>query len=271
MPEIRLFHVLDFRFADVVDILLISVLLYYVFLLFRGTRAVQMVVGLVLVFVSWVLAQWFGLRGVVWLFSNVATLGILALVVVFQPEIRGALMRVGQAVGRFDWRMAFFRPDELEAIAKVIVDASVQMANKQQGALIVLEKYVGLRNYIESGTILNADLSKTLLDALFWNKAPLHDGAVIILRDKILAAGCQLPMPVGETDESLGMRHRAGKAITAETDALSIIVSEETGYISVAYRGNLRRKLNSKELTEEIKRHWQGFERKDKDAAEEEL
>jgi diadenylate cyclase len=258
MNAFKLFGVIDVRMADVLDVFLISVILYYVFLLFRGTRAVQMFFGSALLLVAWVLAQWWDLHTLVWLLSNVATLGIFAIVILFQPEIRGALTRIGQSASQTNFRSLFFHQSGLDSVTEAITAAIMDLSKNQFGALIVLEKRVGLRNYADTGEILNAKISTRLLRALFFPNSALHDGAVILNSTSIVAAGCILPLPTlaSEQDSGLGMRHRAAKALAAECDAMVIVVSEETGYISIAYRSTLRRKLSARELEEEIKRHW---------------
>lgn len=258
MNLFKLFGVIDVRFADLLDIFLVSIVAYYVFLLFRGTRAVQMFIGGGLLLIIWFLAQWWDLHTIVWLLSNLATLGIIALVILFQPEIRGALTRIGQSVARINLKTLFFHESGLDKVAKEIGTAVQDLAKNQFGALIVLEKRVGLRNYADTGELLNARISSRLLRALFFPNSALHDGAVIVNSHCIVAAGCILPLPAitSEQDSAYGMRHRAAKALAAESDALVIVVSEETGYISIAYRTSLRRKLSVKEVEEEIKRHW---------------
>lgn len=258
MVLFKLFDIIDVRLADVLDILLISIILYYVFLLFKGTRAVQMIVGGLLLILAWLLAQMWELNTLVWLLSNLATLGIVAIVILFQPEIRAALTRIGQAVSRADWRTLFFHSSGLDEVTDAIASAVQDLAKNRFGALIVLEKRVGLRNYADTGEILNAKISSRLLRSLFFPNSALHDGAVIVNSKHIVAAGCILPMPTGngEGDAGYGMRHRAAKALAAECDAIVLIVSEETGTISIAYRNNLRRKLSIAEVKEEIKRHW---------------
>ena len=254
----KLFGTIDVNLSDILDILLISCLVYCFFLLFKGTRAVQMFFGVGSVAIAWFFAQLFDLRGLTWLIGSLGALGVVAIVIVFQPEIRGALTRIGQIANVFSLKTVFFRPSGLEEITEKIVDAILELQKRTHGALIVLEKRVGLKSYVDSGEILGADFSKKLLCTLFYPGTPLHDGAVIILRDKILAAGCVLPMPTGAAaaEQSGGMRHRAAKQCAAETDALVIVVSEETGYISIAYRGNFRTRQSKRELEEEIKRHW---------------
>ena len=149
-------------------------------------------------------------------------------------------------------------PERLELVAEEIGAAVQDLAKNQFGALIVLENRVGLRNYADTGELLNARISSRLLRALFFPNSALHDGAVILNSQRIVAAGCILPLPAitSEQDSGYGMRHRAAKALAAESDAMVIVVSEETGYISIAYRTSLRRKLSVKEVEEEIKRHW---------------
>lgn len=258
MNPFKLFGVIDVRIADILDIFLITIVAYYVFLLFRGTRAVQMFVGGGLLLVAWIFAQWWELHTVVWLLSNLATLGIVAIVILFQPEIRGALTRIGQSASKANLKTLFFHQSGLEIVANEIGTAIQDLSKNQFGALIVLEKRVGLRNYADTGEILNARISARLLRSLFFPNSALHDGAVILNSKSIVAAGCILPLPTvtSESDSGLGMRHRAAKALAAECDAMVIVVSEETGYISIAYRSTLRRKLSVKEVEEEIKRHW---------------
>lgn len=259
MVLFKLFDIIDVRMADILDILLISVILYYIFLLFRGTRAAQMIFGAFLLILAWLIAQWWELHTLVWTLSNLATLGIIALVILFQPEIRSALTRIGQSVSKFDFKNILFHTSGLDEITQKICSAVQDLAKTKTGALIVLEKRVGLKNYVDTGELLEAKISTRLLRALFFPNSALHDGAVIVNSKSIVAAGCILPMPTGnaEGDAGYGMRHRAAKALAAESDALVIVVSEETGKISTAYRNNLRRGLTIKELRAEIIRHWQ--------------
>jgi diadenylate cyclase len=254
----KLFGIINVRFSDIIDILLISFIAYCFFLIFKGTRAVQMFLGVVSVIVAWYFAQLFDLRGLVWLISSLGALGVVAIVIVFQPEIRGTLTRIGQMANVFSIKTVFFKQSGLDEITEKIVDSVLELQKRMSGALIVLEKRVGLKTYMDSGEIINGAFSKKLLCSIFCSETPLHDGAVFISRDKILAAGCVLPMPTGAAaaEQSGGMRHRAAKALAMETDALIIVVSEETGYISIAYRNNFRTRQSKKELEEEIKRHW---------------
>jgi diadenylate cyclase len=220
-----------------------------------------MFLGLALVVLAWFFSLFFDLRGLARLIGGLGTLGLVAIIIVFQPELRGMLTRIGDIANVFSIKTIFFRSSGLEEITEKIVDAVLELQKKAHGALIVLEKRVGLRSYMDSGEVINGNFSKKLLCTLFYPGTPLHDGAVIVSRDKILAAGCVLPMPTGAAAVELsgGMRHRAAKALAAETDALVIVVSEETGFISIAYRGSFRTRQSRKELEEEIKRHWKEF------------
>lgn len=252
----RLFEIIQIRLADLMDIFFVSVVFYYLFLLFRGTRAVQMFFGCAFLIILWMVASWWGLHGVTWLFSNLATVGLVALVIIFQPEMRGALTRIGQMISQADLRKVFFHTSGMDKVLSEIITAVQDLARNNYGALIVIEKRVGLRNFMDTGEHLEARVSSQLLRTIFFPNTPLHDGAVIIRRDRVAAAGCILPLPVGaEQDSGMGMRHRAARALASESDALVITVSEETGFISVAYRNTFRRKLTIKELEGEIKRH----------------
>ena len=258
MELFTLFDIIPVRMADILDILLVSILAYYVFYLFRGTRAVQMLFGGAILLIIWFIAKWWELHTVTWLLSNLATLGIIAVVILFQPEIRSALTRIGQMISRLNLRSLFFHAKALDQITEALSSAVQDLAKNRYGALIVLEKRVGLKNYADTGEYLHAKISSRLLRSLFFPNSALHDGAVIVNYEEIVAAGCILPMPTSsDTESGYGMRHRAAKALAAECDAMVIVVSEETGIISIAYRNSLRRRLSIKELEEEIKRHWQ--------------
>ena len=256
MFDFKALGVIDFRLADLLDITLVSVFFYYLFLLFRGTRAVQMFFGFAVLLLGWFVAHWWELPGVEWLFSNLATVGLVALVILFQPEMRGALTRIGGLVSTIDIRRVFFHSSVAETVIHEIVEAVMDLARNNYGALIVVEGQVGLRNFADTGQEIDAKVSSRLLRSLFFPNSPLHDGAVIITADRIKAAGCILPLPTStEQDPGFGMRHRAARALASESDAVVVVVSEETASISIAYRNNFRRKLSLRELEEELRRH----------------
>jgi diadenylate cyclase len=226
--------------VDVIDILLVSYLLYRLFSLMHGTRAASMVFGLISLFILSVIAQWFNLIAVNWLVSSLRTVWVIAFVILFQPELRRALANVGQnrILGRF------LRVSESGVIPE-IVRAAQQLAEKRVGALIVLEKDMGLKHYAETGTAVDAKVTAELLGTIFTPPSPLHDGAVIVQNDRVVAAGCILPLTQDQRiSQALGTRHRAALGLSEETDAIVIVVSEETGTIGYAVGGKLHRKVD---------------------------
>ncbi|HWR16125.1 MAG TPA: diadenylate cyclase CdaA [Terriglobales bacterium] len=232
---------------DFLDILLVAVLIYQFLLLIRGTRAVPVLVGVASLGVAFYLAHVAELRTVNFIFGTLLPYAIFALIVVFQNEIRHALARIGR-------RFTFSRAVQgmQEAYDDIVLAANL-FSQSQTGALIVIEREIGLRTYIESGVPLDANLSYDLLATIFRPSAPLHDGAVIVQKDRIAAAACFLPLSMNPVlSTQLGTRHRAGIGITEETDAIAVIVSEETGYISLAVGGNVERDITVEYLRERL-------------------
>ncbi len=225
---------------DVLDVIIVSYLLYRLFSLMRGTRAVHMFFGLMVLFMLSVVAQWLNLSAVNWIISSLRTVWVIAFVIIFQPELRRALASVGQ--NRVLRR--FVNVAESGVIPEVI-KAAQNMAERKIGALIVLEKDMGLKNYIETGTRVDAKVTDELLHTIFTPPSPLHDGAVIIQNDRVIAAGCILPLTQDHrAATALGTRHRAALGLSEESDAFVIVVSEETGSISYAEGGKLHRKVD---------------------------
>jgi diadenylate cyclase len=225
-------------FWDLVQILVVAFLFYRLLLLWAGTRAIQMLLGLIVLFAVYALAEILQLELIRYLLQAVFIYGPLAAIVIFQPELRSALTRLGQS--RF-WRY-FSRPQASSEIIQVVVQAAEVLARKRIGAIIAVEREVGLEEYARRGSPVHAPVSAELLEAVFTRYGPLHDGAVVVRGESILAARCILPLtqfPV--TDRSLGTRHRAAIGLSEETDAVVIVVSEETGAISLAQRGRLER------------------------------
>lgn len=232
---------------DVADILIVAYVIYTAILLIRGTRAVQMLIGLFVVVLAYLVAQALGLVTLNWLLTNVINYLVLIIIILFQHDIRRALTQVG--------RNPFFSQGNVEAPAVIeeIVMACVNMANRRIGALIAIERRTGLNDYIEIGVTLDAEVSKELLLSIFAPRSPLHDGAVIIQQGRIAAAGCFLPLTVNpEVPKSLGTRHRAALGLTEESDAVVIVVSEETGSISLVVEGNIRHNLDAITLRSEL-------------------
>ncbi len=233
---------------DAIDIAIVSFLLYHLFALMRGTRAVHMFFGLIVLFLLSVIAEWMNLIAVNWLISSLRTAWLIAFVIIFQPELRRALSMLGQ--NRLLNR--FVRVRQSHVIPEV-VKAVQEMAEKKVGALIVLEKDMGLKNYVETGTPVDARVSAELIEALFTRPSPLHDGAIVIQNDRVVAAGCTLPLSQDQrTAQALGMRHRAALGLSEETDALVVVVSEESGTVSYAYDGKLYRKIDLATLKNEL-------------------
>ncbi|MCK4538845.1 MAG: diadenylate cyclase CdaA [Candidatus Krumholzibacteria bacterium] len=233
---------------DILDIIIVAFLFYRLFLLFRGTRATQMFIGLFLLIILSFVAQWLNLNALNWILSSLKTVWVIAFVILFQPELRKALTQMGQ--NRF---IGMFLKVEESGTISEIVRACHQLTQKGLGAIIVIEQDVGLRNYIETGTSLDAKVTSDLLVTVFTPPSPLHDGAVIIEKNRVLAAGCILPLSQNpRLGRALGTRHRAGLGLSEETDAITIIVSEETSMISLARSGKLKRKLDINSLRNEL-------------------
>lgn len=233
---------------DAIDILIVSFLLYKLFTLMRGTRAVHMFFGLIVLFVVSVVAQWANLMALNWIISSLKTVWVIAFVIIFQPELRRALASLGQH--RFLNRL--FSVEETGVIPEIIKSAS-RLADKGIGAIIVLEKDMGLKNYIETGTKIDSKVTAELLETIFSPTTPLHDGAVIVQNDRLAAAGCILPLTQDQRlSVALGTRHRAAIGLTEETDAIVIVVSEETQTISYAEGGKLKRKIDINTLRTDL-------------------
>lgn len=223
------------RWQDLVDIAFVSIILYRLLLIIKGTKAAHMLVGLGVLLIASFFSKYLQLYAMDWIIQSFWSQVVIALIILFQPEIRRALAQMGES--------SFFQnltaAEELKSLEE-IVKASVALANRKIGALIVIERDVSLKDYVEIGTPLDAKVSKELLLSLFHPTSPIHDGAIVIRGNRVVAAGCFLPITLGtEVSKALGTRHRAGIGITEETDAVAIIISEENGTISVSINGKL--------------------------------
>ena len=240
-------HIPEISMTSVVDILFVAFLVYGFLKLLKWTHAMPALLGVALVtlVVYWV--HFKGLNTIDWLVTAVAPLSIFALIVVFAAEIRHSLVRLGR-----NFSMTRIGGRRVETYDDIVMAATLFEKNKT-GALIIIERQDDLAKYIDSGVPLDANLSYDLLATIFLPKAPLHDGAVIVQKDKIAAAACFLPLATDpQLSSQMGTRHRAGIGITEETDAIAVIVSEETGNISVAHRGGIERDLTPEHLRERI-------------------
>jgi diadenylate cyclase len=224
------------RWQDLLDIVIVSIILYKALLLIKGTKAAQMLAGLGILLVASFFSRYLQLYTIDWIIQSFWAQVVIVLIVLFQPEIRRALAQMGES----SFLQGLTSAEELKSLEE-IVKAAVALANRKIGALIVIERDVSLKDYVEIGTSLDARVSKELLLSIFHPTSPIHDGAVIIRGNRIVAAGCFLPITLGvDVSKTLGTRHRAGIGITEETDAIAIIVSEETGTISQAIHGELK-------------------------------
>ena len=226
------------------DILIVAFIIYQVLILIRGTRAVQMALGLSVLVGFFYFSRWSRLETVSWLLTNILPYFVFAIIVVFQAEIRRALAHFGKTTF-FSGFSSIHRNDFYDEIALV----ATTLASRKTGALIVIQRDIGLKSYVESGIAMDAVMSYDLLVTVFNPDVPLHDGAVIIQNNRIAAAACFLPLTVKpRLSRELGTRHRAAIGVTEETDALAVIVSEETGVISFAHDGEIERFLDAETL-----------------------
>lgn len=235
---------------DLLDIAIVSILIYEFLKLIRGTRAVQMALGSLLIILMFYLSRLAPLQTVNWLIRNMLVYVVFAAIVIFQSDIRRALAHFGQAPF-----FRYFNRQEAagETIEEVVV-AATMLSTRRIGAIVAIERDIGLRNYIESGIPLDAELTYDLLVTIFQPGSPLHDGAVVIQDDRVAAAACFLPLTVNpRVSRDLGTRHRAAIGLTEESDAAAVVVSEETGQIALALDGQIERGLTGDELRERLR------------------
>lgn len=239
-----------FSILDVIDILIVAYVIYKLMNVIRGTRATTLIKGLAVIFVASVVSRALAFQTVSWLLEKVITAIFVALPVVFYPELRRALEQIGR--GQLFAKFTPATKDEAQYLISTVVQTALNLSSRRVGALIVIERETGLQEYIETGTNLDALLSKELLTNIFEPNTALHDGAVIIRGERIQAAACFLPLTESYLEVQLGTRHRAAIGLTEQTDALVVVVSEETGAISLAAGGRLRRYLTESRLTEQL-------------------
>ena len=235
-------------FWDVVDIILVAIVVYEVLKLIRGTHAVQMGIGIALLVGMFYVSRGLQLETVNWLIRNVVGYVVFAAIVLMQADIRRALVHIGRAPLFRVFRQLDRQITDDDTVEE-LVGAAAALAGRRTGALIIIERSIGLRNYIESGIPLDAQLTYDLLVSIFQPTSPLHDGAVIVQNDRVAAAACFLPLTVDpRLGRELGSRHRAAIGVTEENDAVAIVVSEETGVISLVLDGAIERELDAEQL-----------------------
>lgn len=235
---------------DLLDIFLVSIIVYYLLKFLLGTRGWQILIGILFLLIVWSIAKILNLTTLAWIFDNIWAVGFFLIVVIFQPELRRALAKIGEG-GPFS---SFFLSKK-KTIDDVI-RATTFLAERKIGALIVFERNISLENYTEGCVKLDADVNLELIISIFIPQTPLHDGAIIIKDQKIFSARCFLPLTINPyIDKNIGTRHRAAIGISEETDAIAVVVSEERGEISVAVGGNLYRNLDSLALRNILSEH----------------
>ncbi|EKD56992.1 MAG: protein of unknown function DUF147 [uncultured bacterium] len=234
----------------VLDILLVALIIYWGYLLIKETRAIRIFYGILMLALVMLLGQVLQLSAINFVLKYLVTMILVAIPIVFQPELRAFLEKLGRA--RIVTDFTHLRKSELDLVVDDIVKSAKLLAKNKTGALIVLAQKTGLKDFIETGIRLDSKLTPELLLTIFHPKTPLHDGAVIIGGNKVIAAGCTLPLSEDQFDYSIGTRHRAAAGLSEQTDAVIIVVSEERGTISVAYNGQLSREVSPKELEDFI-------------------
>lgn len=238
----------NIRMRDVIDIIFVAIIFYKLFTLIKETRAEQLIKGIVFLLVLTKISEWMQLFTINWILSNAMTLGTIAILVVFQPELRRGLEYLGRN-SPFKKSLIEMRGESITEVVDEIVEAVASLSRQKIGALIVMEKETGLNEVADTGTTIDGFVSSNLLINIFIPNTPLHDGAVIIKEDKIKAAACFLPLTENNTlSKELGTRHRAALGISEKSDSVSIVVSEETGGISTAENGEISRYIDIQTL-----------------------
>lgn len=229
----------------IIEIVILWFVVYRIFLFLKGTRAVYLLRGIIIILISFVISQWLGFYVLNWLLTKFFAFFLILIAIIFQPELREGLIRLGKP--------HFFplelKKEEIEKTIKEIIIAVSRMSKKKIGVLIAIKREIGLKNFIDTGIIINADLSAELLENIFFPSSPLHDGGVIIEGITIVSAGSLFPLTESpDIERRLGMRHRAAVGISEISDAVVLVVSEETGAVSLAIHGQLTRNLSAEDL-----------------------
>ncbi|MBP7460650.1 MAG: diadenylate cyclase CdaA [Candidatus Delongbacteria bacterium] len=245
----KAFGFLSFGIWDILDIMLVSYILYKLMLLIRDMKAIPLFMGLIIVVFASFAATWLQLSALMWIIETVKTIWVVAFLIIFQPELRRALSKMGQS----SWFQFINRNEGIRTV-EIVSAAAKNLSRKGLGAIIVILREASLDSIIETGTPMNSILSEALIETVFTPPSPLHDGALLIQRDTLIAAGCILPITQNNNlDKRLGLRHRAALGISEESDAVVVIVSEETRQISAAFDGRLIQNLSYDDLKRELR------------------
>ena len=247
---------IPFTFVDFVDILLVALLMLGLYRMTRGTNAPYIFTGIIVIYIVWIVVRALNMTLLQSILGQLVSVGMIAVIILFQPELRNFLQMIGMKRNFKILNSIFNAQNQSEITLQPIVTACTEMSQTKTGALIVLAQNSDLRDIIDGGITLDAQLSVPILENIFFKNAPLHDGAAIVMNNRVVAAKCILPVTQSNVPKSYGTRHRAAMGITETSDAIVVVVSEETGGISVAYGGKIERNIPPQRLAKAISQHF---------------
>ena len=257
-----------FTFIDFIDIILVAAIMFWIYRATRGTNAPYIISGIIMIYLMWVVVRTLNMELLSNILGQFVSVGVIALIIVFQPEIRRFLQMIGMRQKRFNFIARIFNRNDNTSVTIIapIVQACREMSAHKAGALIVIGRQSDLRLITEGGIAIDAKISTPLLENIFFKNAPLHDGAVVIEGDRIVAAKCILPVTQSDVPKSYGTRHRAAIGMSEISDAIILVVSEETGGISIAHGGTIHRDIAPDQLANLLQRHFGANRQKDRHA-----
>lgn len=257
-----------FTFIDFIDIILVAAIMFWIYRATRGTNAPYIISGIIMIYLMWVVVRTLNMELLSNILGQFVSVGVIALIIVFQPEIRRFLQMIGMRQKRFNFIARIFNRNDNTSVTIIapIVQACREMSAHKTGALIVIGHQSDLRLITEGGIAIDAKISTPLLENIFFKNAPLHDGAVVIEGDRIVAAKCILPVTQSDVPKSYGTRHRAAIGMSEISDAIILVVSEETGGISIAHGGTIHRDIAPDQLANLLQRHFGANRQKDRHA-----
>ena len=257
-----------FTFIDFIDIILVAAIMFWIYRATRGTNAPYIISGIIMIYLMWVVVRTLNMELLSNILGQFVSVGVIALIIVFQPEIRRFLQMIGMRQKRFNFIARIFNRNDNTSVTIIapIVQACREMSAHKTGALIVIGRQSDLRLITEGGIAIDAKISTPLLENIFFKNAPLHDGAVVIEGDRIVAAKCILPVTQSDVPKSYGTRHRAAIGMSELSDAIILVVSEETGGISIAHGGTIHRDIAPDQLANLLQRHFGANRQKDRHA-----
>lgn len=258
----------SFTFIDFIDIILVAAIMFWIYRATRGTNAPYIISGIIMIYLMWVVVRTLNMELLSNILGQFVSVGVIALIIVFQPEIRRFLQMIGMRQKRFNFIARIFNRNDNTSVTIIapIVQACREMSAHKTGALIVIGRQSDLRLITEGGIAIDAKISTPLLENIFFKNAPLHDGAVVIEGDRIVAAKCILPVTQSDVPKSYGTRHRAAIGMSEISDAIILVVSEETGGISIAHGGTIHRDIAPDQLANLLQRHFGANRQKDRHA-----